>query len=186
MKITSVHNNLVKYWVSLKNKKVRDKERKFIIEGDHLINEAKKNNLIEYIISCVDIDADYFVTKEIMERFLDYENIYLLSMDLNAYGRFRTRMWKIDITKHLVLRERYIEWMNKLGYPKFNTTSDQPSVNFQLFPPHSGTEESFARHGNGRSNGFSKLEIQLENCEGAELVFRADENEQGIIVISKF
>lgn len=68
-----------------------------------------------------------------MERFLDYENIYLLSMDLNAYGRFRTRMWKIDITKHLVLRERYIEWMNKLGYPKFNTTSDQPSVNFQLF-----------------------------------------------------
>ncbi len=126
------------------------------------------------------------VTKEIMERFLDYENIYLLSMDLNAYGRFRTRMWKIDITKHLVLRERYIEWMNKLGYPKFNTTSDQPSVNFQLFPPHSGTEESFARHGNGRSNGFSKLEIQLENCEGAELVFRADENEQGIIVISKF
>lgn len=126
------------------------------------------------------------VTKEIMERFLDYENIYLLSMDLNAYGRFRTRMWKIDITKHLVLRERYIEWMNKLGYPKFNTTSDQPSVNFQFFPPHSGTEESFARHGNGRSNGFSKLEIQLENCEGAELVFRADENEQGIIVISKF
>ena len=43
MKITSMHNDLVKYWVSLKTKKVRDKERKFIVEGDHLINEARKN-----------------------------------------------------------------------------------------------------------------------------------------------
>lgn len=126
------------------------------------------------------------VTKEIMVRFLDYQNIYLLSMDLNTYGRFRTRMWKIDITKHTILRNRYIEWMDTLGYPKFNTATDQPSVNFQLFPPHSGTEECFARHGNGRSNGFSKLEIPLENVDGAELVFRADENENGLIVISKF
>lgn len=126
------------------------------------------------------------VTKEIMERFLDYQNIYLLSMDLNTYGRFRTRMWKIDITKHTILRNRYIEWMHTLGYPKFNTATDQPSVNFQLFPPHSGTEECFARHGNGRSNGFAKLEIPLENVDGAELVFRADENESGLIVISKF
>lgn len=95
-------------------------------------------------------------------------------------------MWKIDITKHTILRNRYIEWMNTLGYPKFNTATDQPSVNFQLFPPHSGTEECFARHGNGRSNGFAKLEIPLENVDGAELVFRADENENGLIVISKF
>lgn len=125
-------------------------------------------------------------TKEIMERFLDYEKIYLLSMDLNTSGKFRTRMWKIDITKHTILRNRYIEWMNILGYPKFNTFKDQPSVNFQLFPPHSSTEESFARHGNGRSNGFDKLEIPLENTDGAELVFRADEDENGVIVISKF
>ena len=45
MKITSMHNDLVKFWVSLKNKKVRDKERKFIVEGDHLIDEARKINL---------------------------------------------------------------------------------------------------------------------------------------------
>ncbi|WP_238881766.1 MamI family restriction endonuclease [Clostridium sp. YIM B02551] len=126
------------------------------------------------------------VTKEIMERFLDYEKIYLLSMDLNTNGKFRTRMWKVDITKHTALRNRYIEWMNTLGYPKFNTATDQPGVNFQLFPPHNGTEENFARHGNGRSNGFDKLEIPLENTDGAELVFRADENENGVIVISKF
>ena len=55
MKITSVHNDNVKYWVSLKNKKIRDKERKFIVEGDHLIEEARKNNLIEYILSLIHI-----------------------------------------------------------------------------------------------------------------------------------
>ena len=126
------------------------------------------------------------VTSEIMERFLTYNSIYLLSMDLNTEGYFRTRMWKVDITKHTILRDRYIEWMNKLGYPKFQTASDQPSVNFQLFPPHSRTNESFARHGNGRSNGFSKLEIPLENTEGSKLIFRADENSAGQIIISTF
>ena len=68
MKITSMHNDLVKFWVSLKNKKVRDKERKFIVEGDHLIDEARKNNLIEYVISCVDENAEYFVTIDIMVK----------------------------------------------------------------------------------------------------------------------
>lgn len=75
MKITSIHNDNVKYWVSLKNKKIRDEERKFIVEGDHLIEEARKNNLIEYIISCVDEDADYYVTKEIMEKISDQKSI---------------------------------------------------------------------------------------------------------------
>ena len=75
MKITSIHNDNVKYWVSLKNKKIRDKERKFIVEGDHLIEEARKNNLIEYIISCVDENADFYVTKEIMEKISDQKSI---------------------------------------------------------------------------------------------------------------
>ena len=75
MKITNIHNDNVKYWVSLKNKKIRDKERKFIVEGDHLIEEARKNNLIEYIISCVDENADFYVTKEIMEKISDQKSI---------------------------------------------------------------------------------------------------------------
>ena len=75
MKLTSMHNDLVKFWVSLKNKKVRDKERKFIVEGDHLIDEARKNNLIEYVISCVDENAEYFVTKEIMEKISNQQSI---------------------------------------------------------------------------------------------------------------
>lgn len=124
------------------------------------------------------------VTRQIMERFLDYPAVYLLSMDLNTKGNFRTRIWKVDVTQHTILRERYTEWMNVLGYPKFASDKEQ-SVNFQLFPPHINTEENYARHGNGRKNGFAKLKIPLENCVGSELIFRADEND-GRIEISKF
>lgn len=119
------------------------------------------------------------VTQEIMEKFLTYDSLFLLSMDLNTLNKFRVRIWKIDISKHDVLRNRYIEWMNKLGYPKFRD-ADRPSVNFQLFPPHSGTEETHARHGNGRANGFSSIQIPLENHAGAELIFRADDTANGV------
>lgn len=124
------------------------------------------------------------VTRQIMERFLEYPAVYLLSMDLNENKKFRTRIWKIDVTKHVILRERYIEWMNKLGYPKFEANNEE-AVNFQWFPPHSQTSETCARHGNGRANGFSKLNIPLERIDGAELIFCAEEiNDK--IVISKF
>lgn len=124
------------------------------------------------------------VTRQIMERFLEYPAVYLLSMDLNSKGNLRIRIWKIDVTRNQVLRNRYIEWMNKLGYSKFDSNKEE-SVNFQLFPPHSGKEETFARHGNGRSNGFEKLEIPLENCDGSILIFRADEID-GQFVITQF
>lgn len=113
------------------------------------------------------------VSVEIMERFLDYKAIFLLSIDLNPKKQYRIRIWKVDICKYTLLRERYKEWMQKLGYPKFADTSHK-SINFQLFPPRNGTDENFARHGNGRTNGFEKLNIPLENAEGTSLIFRAD------------
>lgn len=113
------------------------------------------------------------VSVDIMERFLDYKAIFLLSIDLNPQHQYRIRIWKINIHKHTLLRDRYIEWMQKLGYPKFADPSHK-SINFQLFPPRNGTNENFARHGNGRANGFTKLNIPLENTEGSTLIFRAD------------
>lgn len=113
------------------------------------------------------------VSIEIMERFLNYKSIFLLSIDLNPKGQYRIRIWKVDIHKHILLRNRYQEWMIKLGYPKFADPGHK-SINFQLFPPRNGTDENFARHGNGRANGFEKLNIPLENIEGSELIFRAD------------
>ena len=120
-----------------------------------------------------------------MERFLDYKAIYLLSIDNNPDGNFRIRIWKVNIHEHTILRNRYIEWMNKLGYPKFTDTANKPSVNFQLFPPNNGTNENFARHGNGHANGFPKLHIPLENAPGSELIFKAEIiNNQ--VIISQF
>lgn len=124
------------------------------------------------------------VTRHIMERFLDYPAVYLLSMDLNSSGGFRTRIWKVNVQKHTILRDRYIEWMDKLGYPKFNANAEQ-SVNFQLFPPRSGVDENFARHGNNRANGFPRLQIPLEDGDKSKLIFRADEI-NGQILISQF
>lgn len=125
------------------------------------------------------------VTPEIMERFLEYKAIYLLSIDHNPENNYRIRIWKVNIQEHEILRARYIEWMNKLGYPKFADTTKKPSVNFQLFPPNNGTNQNYARHGNGRQNGFEKLQIPLENTAGAELIFKAEivNNE---VIISKF
>ena len=68
MKITSLQNDHVKYWNSLKDKKFRDKERRFLVEGDHLIKEAQKQNLVIETISTVDDTADFFVTEEIMKK----------------------------------------------------------------------------------------------------------------------
>lgn len=75
MNITSLQNEHVKYWYSLREKKVRDKERRFLIEGDHLISEAKKQNLVIETISIVDHNADFFVTKEIMEKISSQQSI---------------------------------------------------------------------------------------------------------------
>ena len=121
-------------------------------------------------------------TVEIMERFLAYKSLYLLSMDQNPSGHFRVRIWKINIEQHDILRGRYMQWMDKLGYPKFRETVNRPSVNFQLFPPRSGTEENYARHGNNRANGFPAIRIPLEGVAGANLIFRADDTDKGVVI----
>lgn len=75
MKITSLQNDKVKYWVSLGEKKVRDREKRFLIEGDHLISEAMKLNLVLETISIVDASADFFVTEDIMKKISKQQSI---------------------------------------------------------------------------------------------------------------
>ncbi len=121
------------------------------------------------------------VTPAIMERFLNYNSLYLLSVDLNPNNKIRIRIWQTDITKHTQLSDRYIEWMNKKGYVKFANNS-QESVNFQLFPPRNKTNDNFARHGNNRTNGFPAIKIELENNQSSKLIFQALQTENGFIV----
>ena len=45
MKIESLKNPRVKKWVRLKDKKERDKMNMFLVEGSHLVTEAKKKAL---------------------------------------------------------------------------------------------------------------------------------------------
>ncbi len=73
MTITSIENEKIKNYAKLNNKKYRDETGLFIIEGEHLINEAYKNNFIEKLILLentnfkLDVDTIY-VTKEVMKK----------------------------------------------------------------------------------------------------------------------
>lgn len=51
MNIESVNNPRVKNWVKLKEKKHREDTNTFLIEGDHLLKEALKRNLVLEIIA---------------------------------------------------------------------------------------------------------------------------------------
>ena len=47
MVINSMQNKNIKELVKLRDKKYRDREGLFIVEGEHLVEEAKKNNILE-------------------------------------------------------------------------------------------------------------------------------------------
>lgn len=49
--ITSVDNKKVIAWTKLQDKKYRDLSSTFLIEGEHLVLEALKNNMVEEIIT---------------------------------------------------------------------------------------------------------------------------------------
>ena len=73
MVITSLDNEKVKKYVRLKEKKYRDIEDQFIVEGMHLVQEAYKKGLIEEIIleenEEITLDSPkVYVTKEIIKK----------------------------------------------------------------------------------------------------------------------
>lgn len=74
MEITSLTNAKVKQWAKLKEKKHRDQEKKFLVEGEHLIQEAITADLVE----CILVETGkshtftsypvYEVTKDILKK----------------------------------------------------------------------------------------------------------------------
>lgn len=74
MEITSLTNTKVKQWAKLKEKKYRDQEKRFLVEGEHLIQEAVAADLVE----CVLVETGkrhaftsypvYEVTKDILKK----------------------------------------------------------------------------------------------------------------------
>ena len=50
-RITSLQNAKVKKWAGLHQKKERDKTGTFLIEGEHLLQEAVRENVLDTIIT---------------------------------------------------------------------------------------------------------------------------------------
>lgn len=72
MELTSLNNEKVKFWQKLKQKKYRDLEKLFLVEDEHLVNEALKKGIVKEIITInknleYDIPA-YYVTEKIINN----------------------------------------------------------------------------------------------------------------------
>ena len=101
MIITSLTNKEVKYLTKLNTKKFRDDEKKFLVDGEHLIEEAYKRGILEKII-VVDDRYDFnceklIVTKEIMKK------ISLLETPPNIIGLCKMIDEKLIGNKYLIL-----------------------------------------------------------------------------------
>ncbi len=66
MVITSLDNKEIKRIYKLKQKKYRDTLKEFIIEGEHLVEEAYKNKLLKKIIVMDDYNKDFDIEKIIV------------------------------------------------------------------------------------------------------------------------
>ncbi len=80
MLITSKSNKKIKTYLKLKNKKMRDELGLFLIEGEHLVNEALNTDLIEDILVLENTNLTYdreflYVTKEIMKMLSNLETL---------------------------------------------------------------------------------------------------------------
>ena len=71
--ITSLQNNKIKELNRLNDKKYRDETNLFLVEGDHLVDEAyKKNQLVEVLIT-EDFKSNYdikttYISEEVMKK----------------------------------------------------------------------------------------------------------------------
>lgn len=68
MLITSLENPKIKYLSKLDNSRFRKKEAKFIVEGKHLVDEARKANLLIEAYSTIEKEGYITVTEAIMKK----------------------------------------------------------------------------------------------------------------------
>ena len=79
MLITSLENNKIKKYIKLKQKKYREIDKLFLIEGEHLVLEAFKSNRLYDLLVLdgynISIDFDYtFVSLDIMKKLSDMDS----------------------------------------------------------------------------------------------------------------
>lgn len=101
MKIESIQNARIKKWASLKNKKYRDQTGKFLVEGEHLIQEALSAGIVETIIYDEDMPFSFHetiqVTRDIMNKLSsNVSDVHLIAV-CNQMKMIRKEMQRILI-----------------------------------------------------------------------------------------
>lgn len=85
LKITSKDNEFIKHVKKLKDKKYRDLNNEYLIEGIKLIKEAiQENAKIKQIIICEDCENTEIIPKELMYEIAKYECIYVTKQIFNT------------------------------------------------------------------------------------------------------
>ena len=79
MTYTSIENEHIKEIKKLNQKKYRDLNNKFIVEGEHIVNEAIKDNIVEEILLLEGNEITYkgkvsFVTIKVLKYITELEN----------------------------------------------------------------------------------------------------------------
>lgn len=83
--IESVDNSKIKELRKLRDKKYRDSEKLFLVEGEHLVLEAYKSNVLKKIVLC-DYDMD-----------LDVEKIEVSSKVMNSLSELPSKVSVIGV-----------------------------------------------------------------------------------------
>ena len=101
MIIESTSNNKIKDIRKLNEKKYRDEEKKYIIEGEHLVLEAYKAGNLEEVILCdrdIDLDVEkIFVTETVMKT------ISTLPSKVDIIGICSLKENDIDLSKNILI-----------------------------------------------------------------------------------
>lgn len=111
-KITSVQNEKIKSYFKLKQKKERDITNRFLIENEHLIEEALKANIVEVLLvldgtSHKPFENTYIVTEQILDK---------LSSNVSSVKMIAVcRKFELDIESDKVLLLDTIQDPGNLG-----------------------------------------------------------------------
>ena len=99
--ISSVQNEKIKNYAKLNEKKYRDEEKKYIVEGEHLVLEAYKSGNLDEVILCErDIDLGVpktYVTEAVMKT------ISMLPSTSNIIGICSMKDNEIDLNENILI-----------------------------------------------------------------------------------
>lgn len=87
MKIESLHNEKVKKWMRLKEKKGREQAKKFLVEGAHLVEEAYQAGCLECVLTIEDMQmcAKYQKPQYLLEKKV-FQKLQSVNSQVNQIG----------------------------------------------------------------------------------------------------